>query len=965
MRVRTASLTLLLVFVAGVIAYVLRLDHAVDPAPGPAPRSDAAAGPDGAVPGLAGPGSTNDVEGGSRSGLAVDPGPSSAALPGGRTARAFAGRVVDGLAQPIPGADVIVASADGSSGIPLERLDSAKLDGLQLVRTSTDALGRFLITLPLTGATRFGVRASGFALHERTIPLPNEDTTDLGDIVLVPGVVLRGRVLDSARAPVVGARLTRLDVDASPAVVLGSSEQHVNAVTGEDGSFAIADLAPGAWSLLVVADDHPEKLERGLAESGRVASDVEIVLEDGLEIRGRVVGAPAEALADLWIRAIPDPGTAAGKLYAGDHVDPERFVVRPRGARCAADGTFVVRGLQRGLDYVVSARVGEHDFFGPIRTGQMTARAGARDVELVYRVATALAFQVVDGATQQPVTEFEVHLGRAHVQALANDDGSVRRAFPDGRVRVVHGLDGGGDEPLELRVEARGYATARMPEVRLSPGQEKDLGVVRLVPASVIAVRVVADATGAPIAGARVSLAPEAPGAQEAPERVASNDASHSAWHTAESDADGLARLNAVGGAPVRLRVEHPDFAPFRGETAGSGSAREEVVRLRAGGTVIVEVRDATGAAVRGLRIAHTSAVQDVGADDVRDPDRWKTDAEGRVSFAHLAPGEHAFELVVRRAIPSPPIAGADAATGAADEAALGSAARRVVVADGRVETLTWIVPARGRLTGRVTTEGRAVSGATLQFTPRGVAGSRPSETAEALKARTNGSGDYALNGVELGTYGVTVVHPSRVMPFETEIAIENLRQAFDVALPTTSIHGRIVDGEGRAIAGVRVQVERRAELSNGVMGIPVLSGSDGSYALLGVQGDVDLEVAAFHPDYQRAHSGLVRVAPGERRANVDFALVPGAVLEVTVTRAGPSCRVRAIHDDVSDAAAPTTLAPVTANGIARLEGLRPGRWRIQLEGCTDPAPGVGDAPLEQIVDVAAGRVNRARFELP
>ena len=284
-------------------------------------------------------------------------------------------------------------------------------DEVPVARSVTDAEGRFRIELQHAGNVRFGVRAPGFASSERTIPQGDAVATDLGDVVLTPGIVLRGRVVDSAHAPVAGARVTRLDVDARPAIVLGSADAEASAVTDADGAFALADLAPGAWSLLVAADGHPDEMERGVAEIGRAPAVVEIVLDDGLEIRGRVVQAPPEAFTELWIRAVPDAGPAVGGLYAGDRVDPERFLVRPRGARCGADGAFVVRGLTRGLDYRLVGRAGENDFFGAALTGQVTARAGASDVELVYRGVTALAFQVVDGATSKPVTELEVRVG--------------------------------------------------------------------------------------------------------------------------------------------------------------------------------------------------------------------------------------------------------------------------------------------------------------------------------------------------------------------------------------------------------------------------------------------------------------------------------------------------------------------------------------------------------------------------
>jgi len=947
---RSLALILLLALAGGVVAYVLwagRASNSDGASSDPRDRTTSSSG----NADLDAPRSVGANE-------RVEARVPTASIDGGESGSArhvLVGRVVDDSARAVVSADVFLGEDAGSSGIPVERLDPQELAWARRSTAKTDELGRFRFERSATSNARLRVRAAGFVPHDAAVPVRSDPTIDLGDIVLRTGIVLSGRVLDSSRAAVVGARVRRLEQHAAPAATLRDSDEDVVAITDANGGFALADLAPGPWSLLVKAGDHPDKLERGTAEAGRPVSGVEIVLEDGAEIRGRIVHAPAEALATLWVRAIPVSDAPVGVLYAGDQVDPERFVVLPRGAHCSADGSFVVRGLSVGLDYHLSARVGEHDYFGPVRTGQVLARAGARDVELVYRAGTVLTFQVVDGATSQPVTDFVVRLGRGHPEPLANDDGSVRHVFADGRVRVVQGLDGG-DEPLRLEVEARGYETTVVPDVRVAPGQAQDHGIVRLVPAAVVAVRVVDDATGAPVSGARVWLAADDP----APEPAAS--APNYSVHAADSDEDGRVRLNALGGESVRLRARHPDFAPFRGETAGSfGIARDDVVRLRAGGTVVVEVRDARGVAVRGLRIRHASPVQDVLADEVRDPDRSRTDAEGRVVYTRLAPGEHTFELDVRRSASNSSTA---ASTGVVPD----PTPRRVSVADGSTENVTWIVPTRGRTTGRVTANARGVSGATVRFTPRVAAGST-SDSAETLVARTNGNGDYVLSSVELGSYDVSVVHGSRCMTFETEVAIDELQHAFDIALPPTAIRGRIVDAEGRPLAGVRVHVDHAAAIDTGADAdrsndSAIQTDVDGAYLLDGVQGDVDLVVEARHPQFQTARSAIVRVATGETRSDVDLVLAIGAVLDVAVVRAGPACRVRATYADGSGATALDVVVSLALNSTARFTGLRPGTWRIRLEDCVDLAKADG-AMLEQVVEIAPHRANSVRFELP
>jgi protocatechuate 3,4-dioxygenase beta subunit len=849
--------------------------------------------------------------------------------------RPFTGRVIDLRGEPIVDATVYTASTDRASGLPLERLDPEQLAWARRSEATTDAAGRFEIAPAAAGTLRLAVRARGFAPGERTVST-DDPIRELGDLALEESVVLEGRVLDAARRPVGGAAIRCLPADARPAVILGSSAGDVAATTGADGVFRVDELASGPWLLLVKAEAYPDKLERGAASKpGEVVTGLEIVLEESAEISGRVLQASPAASSGLWVHGVPVNGGAGSQSYVPEDVDADRFLILPRSARCAADGTFRLRGLSRGVTYRLAARASEHDMFAPALSNALDVSSGATDVALVYKPRPALVFQVVDAVSAQPVNELEVRLGVHFMQPLTGAGDSVVRDFPDGRVRFEHGFERA-EEALTLEIEARGYQLLRVENVPAARGGEVDLGILRLARSPTVSVRVVADATERAVEGADVALV-------EAGADLAEQGARGDALHRARTDAEGAARLNSRPGRRAQLRVLHPDFAPFQSEPELLSSTDHTLaVRLRTGGTVVVEVRDVLGAVVPDASIRR--AALDSGAADLEAPGaQAKTDAHGRVQFDHLPAGMHAFEVEPQQPWPS---------VTSASSVLLRAEAR---VSDGSETTLTLTVPARGRLSGRITEAGQPLSGATLLLAPE-------------LAARTNGQGDYSLANIELGTYQASVVHPTRALPFECQVEIREVRSTFSLDLPLAVIEGRLFDEDQRPLAGMRVRVRRidtPSDFESTAGEARVTSAADGTYVLRGVPSNIELIVQARGADYALAQSQPVSVAAGAVRTGVDLQLAVGAALEVHAAyadgRSASGLQVRAYVDDPNSARTPL-VATTDPTGSTRWRGLTPGKWRVELtpkETPFDSAP-----PLAQTLDVQRGQANVVTFEL-
>ena len=145
----------------------------------------------------------------------AEPEPEPEAVLGSPTTPAIRGRVVDALGNPLVGAIVYAASGSGFS-LPLDYTGMEEMRWFKRSTTETDAQGGFELTGPKPGLLRLAVRSPGFAPFDKDqIPLPAEPVHALEDIVMEPGVVLSGRVVDSLGRGVAGASLWKVN-DSGP-----------------------------------------------------------------------------------------------------------------------------------------------------------------------------------------------------------------------------------------------------------------------------------------------------------------------------------------------------------------------------------------------------------------------------------------------------------------------------------------------------------------------------------------------------------------------------------------------------------------------------------------------------------------------------------------------------------------------------------------------------------------------------
>lgn len=926
------------------------------------------------------------------------------------------GRVIGALGRPIQGATVFAAETDGFNEFPLDEIASGPTDWFKVSQATTDGDGRFEVRPQARSKVTLAVRAAGCAPLDREFALSGSER-DVGELTLDPSLVLLGRVVDTGGRPIPGAKIARLSGSASGFSPFARARGAPVAETDAQGAFRVDQLASGDWKLSVTHADHPDLVQKGEGDRpGVVRSGLVFTMEDGVEILGRLVGAPAGAAAKLSIRAtLAPPGEGSAGDAGGPMESRSAFSGSVREASCAADGTFKLAGLLPDRTYRLTARDRDRTrFFGRSRSAPTTARAGDRGIEIPYRPESALVFQAVDATSGAAVVDLTVRAGYGFSMPLLDEDGQPVRRFPEGKVRFgdlparAPGVGGGlaAAAGLKLTVESPGYRAFEQRDVVLLEGQDTDLGIIRLDRAPVVKVLVLDAASGQPVEDAGVSIAEhKAPDGGHIDTRFSmtiGEDADGDAFmpgaaQRARTGADGRASVTSLPGKTVRLRVRDDDHSPHESEPIALPVSEdlELTVRLGIGGQVMVEVVDSHGTPVSGVEIDH-QAPDDQRGELVLSSDDGRTDADGNLVFEHLRPGDHRFRLRQAQSGGFLSVGGRRARMNRVTRRNGGeeteSSWSSVTVVEGVAETLRLVAPARGSLAGRVTEAGAALANAELRLVPASEDSNPMPFGGNGRDARTDARGEYLFDGVEEGEYRIEVQHPSRAMAHDATARVREGENDLDIDLPVAIVEGRITGADKGPLAGVRVRAERapsegeprRRAFSFAVMvmddgneepevtlgppggGSAVTTDADGRYTLRGVVPDVELVVSATGKEVQPGRSDPFHVAPDEIKKNVDLSLEDGGSIEVSVRRAGNGPAGRYLARATPTEGGEPKIQMIGPGGSTRITGLKPGRWHVVLDPLMGPLEGGEEAQkLEQDVEVVVGQAAKASFESP
>ena len=920
------------------------------------------------------------------------------AAPRGASAPAetrLVGLVLDPQGRPVVGADVALDPGFGPAIFREGQMDRPT--------GHTGADGRFDLLLESPAAGLLKVGADGFAPFERDVAaLVPGAVTELDPLVLAPGAEVSGRVVDSSGTPVVGAavslgrsegQMPRLSMGA----LLGVDEQL--ATSDAAGEFHIRRLPLGPFRLDFVSDRHPTRtLEGHTDELAPRLSGLRVELADGASIEGRVLGFPAgrEGFAVLATRS----GSTGPAMVFGP-------AGAERRAPIAGDGSFRLEGLVPGGDYRLRLAAAERP--GSPRAamralsrgvgGQgVNAVAGARDVTLEWSEPASISFRAVESGTMAPVERFR-----------ASFDGGGRMGFgafePEGEPEVWAGGRGllsdlavRAGRPGTLRIVADGYEPFERTGVELQPGQALDLGdlVLRAAPSVEVTVRDGRD--GTPVVGATVRLAlnpaPAAPGERRVNMRVGGGRGGMTVARgggesrSARTDDRGVALVAAPGAGVGTLTVESSVHAPLVVADVSmptEGRSRRDVA-LTLGGSVRVVVLDPDGAPLAGARVQHRPPGEAPAMGFFGGAEPLVSDRDGVLLVERLEPGVHRFRLDTS---PNPMGTLTFRVEGAGES---GPAWSEVTVVQDTQVDVRLVAERMGSLEGRVREAGKSLAGADVSLVPggrddpMGLAGMRGIFD-RAGAAQTDGEGRFRLTDLRPGSYLLRISHPRRAMAEEIPLEITAQEQRRDVDLPVTAIEGRVTDGAGKPVAGLRVRAQRpeAAGLARGMRAMMVMTtgdgedsgvvqvgdpssggtartDADGRYRLDGLPADAELQVVVSGPDVREVTSDVLRLLPDEVRAGVDLVAEAAGTLRVRVT--GPDGQPRGMYllnaepaDGRTTEATPAFIGP---DGQGTLRGLEPGSWQIRISRMGPNA----QPAAERRVDVEAGKTAEVTLEV-
>ncbi|NOK35610.1 carboxypeptidase regulatory-like domain-containing protein [Corallococcus exercitus] len=388
-----------------------------------------------------------------------------------RRALSVEGLVVDTEGTPLPGVEVKLertrgvpeASGDSSSGIEIARSDDA---------------GRFIVDSEEGGAGHLLAEAADFRAVSQAVVIPSTGVR----VVMGRGASVSGTVVDAKGRPMANVNLQLWDT----APQSGSPR---TTPVDKTGAFSFQGLKAGHYvveaRLQTPGVEHAESQAVDLEE--RAQARVALRFEEGRTLEGRTVDTEGQ----------PVPGVRVHACLPLEDIPPWRTDgpdCRSRGeggVLSGADGRFVLKHLTAPSHQLVAWKEG-HDF-APARSrggtpepAALIVATGQEGIELVLEQRPRLRGQVVsEEGAPLPCT---VEVGTSvHV--------------PAGTFDVPLPVDG----PQPLFVKAKGFLELWQKLV-VRPGQDIDLGMLRMTRARLVRVIVLDEVTHAPLAGTDVSI---------------------------------------------------------------------------------------------------------------------------------------------------------------------------------------------------------------------------------------------------------------------------------------------------------------------------------------------------------------------------------------------------------------------------------------------------------------------------
>ncbi|TAJ08120.1 MAG: hypothetical protein EPO68_15800 [Planctomycetota bacterium] len=785
--------------------------------------------------------------------------------------RLVAARAADGstlVAQhEADGALVTLARVEQS----FERLSSRSYwSAPRRVRAAAD--GAFeLRAVPAPGSFSCTAKPHAVAAAELAeFPLVPGELREL-EIPLMRGATVRGIVRDDEGKPIPRAKVTGVRFGGNMMALAGSGGSARRVLGADDGTFTLTGLPPGRMRVIAERRRFLASLGKSVdLADGETVANVELVLERGGVITGRVV----------W----PDQSPAVGARVEAD-LDPSQYTGmgamtawrgRSSRARAASDGTFELLGLGSG-PFGLSAR-GSREQEGVRSSGAAHAdkvAVGTRELVVVLQPTRALAGRVVDsrGEPYRAFTiEYEaVEANRPFWLGPASASKQSFKDVADGGFAIADLAAGRWKFRAEVAEQGRSeYAEVDLVEAAPAP-------LVLVVKAAASAAGLVVAPDGSPVAGARVRTmfgsgpwATMQMGAEERPETV--------------SDAQGRFELRGLDVGRMKLAAASESWAPSETieiELAEGQALTDLRLQLRVGGRILgtVHKKDGQPSAGRSVMANNTTA---------GDSKMTSSDAEGRFEIAHVRPGSWqvismgAFDQMFDQVSKS-------AEDGKVDPAAWMNEMQMamVEVEDGKDTHVALGAPPADpiRVHGRIVAGKEGVQ-ALATFLAEG-----GSALSSIKLASANDQGEFEIVLEKPGQYTISVQQLTDGMGRQN--TIEFSREIPKVAehelvleLPLGSISGTVLGADNQPVEGVRVSLSTEGAIQAGFLTggqyNEIVTNARGEYRLpwlragtytIGAGGSFFGGLLGDRASHGRAVRTGIALADGQNLEGIDFRL--------------------------------------------------------------------------------------------
>lgn len=393
------------------------------------------------------------------------------------------GTLVDDEGKPVPGVYLAMGRNNASGGF------TAAATNFEDAFGKSDEAGRFVAGALDAGRRDLFIEPPGFIPLTRSVQVPS---TGL-HLVLDRGASVSGTVTDATGQLLPEVRIALRD-PASP----GWEPRPDFLVTDSHGAFSLSGLKPGryvleAWHRTPGA---VQWVSQTLDLKERAHADVALRLEEGRTLHGMTTDAAGKPLPGVWVQAcLSKEDSFAGKVRELSCAPTEDDSVRS-----GPDGRFTLRHLTAPVYQLVATKEGFRLAHGPLA---LRASERADDIRLIMEPAPRLRAQVVD-ENGAPVAS-TVRISEANF-VIACPGPLYESQAEQHRVDGRFALPIPEDRNWNVTVSAKGFLGLEHYNVEMSPGQDIDLGTVKLLRGRKVRFVILDEASRAPLAGARVSI---------------------------------------------------------------------------------------------------------------------------------------------------------------------------------------------------------------------------------------------------------------------------------------------------------------------------------------------------------------------------------------------------------------------------------------------------------------------------